>query len=78
MNQEIIKLTGETSNDPRSKELITHFSVTGEFGLMDSYIRDAKRILDKESKLLNDEGIKRLVAALMVEVYGNENYGSDN
>lgn len=44
----------------------------------DSYVRDAKRILNNESKTLNDTGIKRLLAALLIEVFGNENFGDQN
>lgn len=45
---------------------------------IEAYRKDARRILDKESKELNAEGIKRLIAALIIETLGNANFGKDN
>lgn len=66
------------------KEIVNKFKVIGDFELLDNesqfqrYIKDAKRILDAESKELNIVGIKRLLAALLYEALERNNYGKDN
>lgn len=48
------------------------------FNRIESYRKDARRILNKESTHLNKEGIKRLLAALLIEILGNANFGEQN
>lgn len=55
-----------------------HKEIGFERKSLHAYIVDAKRILNKESKSLNPLGIQRLLAALIIEVIGNENYGDQN
>lgn len=54
------------------------FEVLDNQSQHDAYIRDARRILDAESKRLNFHGLDRLLGALIIEFLGNAYWGKEN
>ncbi len=70
-----VKDRGENST---AAEITLHIPITIQKETFENYRRDARAVLNEQSKELNPFGIGCLLAALLVEVYGNNNYGSSN
>lgn len=79
-NPELIEVTNQqpTRTGGNDKLLKLVNGIGYEDKSLHTYIVDAKRILDHESKQLNEIGIERLLCALVIEVLCNGNYGKDN
>lgn len=87
MNTTVVNQSAVTISDPFKTvkgEMIRFITTVHSFELMEkdnqheAYLKDARRILDAESKRFNPEGLNRVLGALILEFIGNNYFGKEN